>query len=120
MTIQTVPLSSLQPPAANPRSVFDGAALDGLAVSIKQDGLLQNLVVVPGEGQELLPDHQRRAPVPGAEACFRSAATSLPTTASKWRSAKACRRTTGCVSRPWRTCSGRTCPLSTRPRLWPR
>ena len=48
MPIQSVPLSTLQPPAANPRSVFDDAAIDGLAASIKADGLLQNLVVVPG------------------------------------------------------------------------
>lgn len=50
MTIQSVPLSSLQPPAANPRSTFDAAALDGLATSIKTDGLLQNLVVAPVQG----------------------------------------------------------------------
>lgn len=46
MTIQTVPLSSLQPPADNPRRRIDASTLDGLAASIKADGLLQNLVVV--------------------------------------------------------------------------
>lgn len=51
MSIETVPLSSLQPPTANPRSTFDAAALDGLAASIKADGLLQNLVVAPGKGK---------------------------------------------------------------------
>ncbi len=51
MTIQSVPLSSLLPPAANPRSTFDAATLDGLATSIKTDGLLQNLVVAPANGK---------------------------------------------------------------------
>jgi hypothetical protein len=51
MSIQTVPLSSLQPPAANPRSVFDTSALDGLVASIKADGLLHNLVVAPAKGK---------------------------------------------------------------------
>lgn len=49
MSIQSVPLSSLQPPAANPRTVFDDAALEGLADSIAADGLLQNLVVAPAK-----------------------------------------------------------------------
>jgi ParB family transcriptional regulator, chromosome partitioning protein len=52
MSIQSVPLSSLQPPAANPRSTFDAATLDGLATSIKTDGLLQNLVVAPVQGSK--------------------------------------------------------------------
>lgn len=51
MSIETVPLSSLQPPTANPRTTFDAGALDGLAASIKADGLLQNLVVAPGKGK---------------------------------------------------------------------
>ncbi len=51
MTTQTVPLSSLQPPTANPRSTFDAASLEGLAASIQADGLLQNLVVAPAKGK---------------------------------------------------------------------
>ena len=51
MTTQTVPLSSLQPPSANPRSTFDAAALEGLAASIRADGLLQNLVVTRSKGK---------------------------------------------------------------------
>lgn len=51
MTIQTVPLSSLQPPAANPRTRIDAGSLEGLAASIHADGLLQNLVVAPGKGK---------------------------------------------------------------------
>ena len=45
MTIQTVTLAQLLPPLANPRKAMDAAALEGLAASIKADGLLQNLVV---------------------------------------------------------------------------
>ena len=45
MTIQTVTLSQLVPPPANPRKQIDEAALAGLAASIQTDGLLQNLVV---------------------------------------------------------------------------
>lgn len=45
MTIQTVPLNKITPPADNPRRAIDPTALDGLAQSIKTDGLLQNLVV---------------------------------------------------------------------------
>jgi ParB family chromosome partitioning protein len=51
MTIRTITLSSLQPPRANPCSVFDAAGLDGLVASIKTDGLLQNLVVAPAKGK---------------------------------------------------------------------
>ena len=51
MSVQTIPLSSLQPPTANPRTAFDPATLDGLAASIKADGLLQNLVVAPARGK---------------------------------------------------------------------
>ncbi len=51
MTIQSVPLSALQPPADNPRTTFDAALLEGLAASIRADGLLQNLVVTPAKGK---------------------------------------------------------------------
>jgi len=46
MTIQTIPLNKLTlAEGANPRRSMDAAALEGLAASIKADGLLQNLVV---------------------------------------------------------------------------
>jgi ParB family chromosome partitioning protein len=46
MTIQTIPLNKLTvADGNNPRRSMDAAALDGLAASIKADGLLQNLVV---------------------------------------------------------------------------
>lgn len=53
MTIETVPLASIQPPTSNPRSAIEAGALKGLAASIRQDGLLQNLVVraVKGKGK---------------------------------------------------------------------
>jgi ParB family chromosome partitioning protein len=49
MTLQSISLSSLQPPAANPRRSLDTATIEGLAASIETDGLLQNLVVTRGE-----------------------------------------------------------------------
>ncbi|QQS57268.1 MAG: ParB/RepB/Spo0J family partition protein [Alphaproteobacteria bacterium] len=51
MTIQTVTLSQLVPCKANPRKLFDAAALEGLAASIRTDGLLHNLVVRPSRGK---------------------------------------------------------------------
>lgn len=52
MTIETIPLASIQPPAANPRSAIEAGALEGLAASIRQDGLLQNLVISRGRGKQ--------------------------------------------------------------------
>ncbi|MCC6489506.1 MAG: ParB/RepB/Spo0J family partition protein [Candidatus Hydrogenedentes bacterium] len=51
MSLQTVSLSQLAPSKVNPRKLFDGAALEGLAASIRNDGLLQNLVVAPAKGK---------------------------------------------------------------------
>jgi ParB/RepB/Spo0J family partition protein len=51
MTIDHIPLQSIQPPQFNPRSVIEGQGLEGLAASIRQDGLIQNLVVSRGKGQ---------------------------------------------------------------------
>ncbi|MEQ9640218.1 MAG: ParB/RepB/Spo0J family partition protein [Alphaproteobacteria bacterium] len=45
MTLETVKLGQLLPPKANPRKAADVAAIEGLAASIRADGLLQNLVV---------------------------------------------------------------------------
>ncbi len=50
MTIETVPLQSIQPPQANPRRSIASDLIEGLAASIREDGLLQNLVVVKGKG----------------------------------------------------------------------
>lgn len=51
--LQSVSLSVLEPPAANPRRKIDRKAIEGLAASIKQDGILHNLVVTPtGSGRK--------------------------------------------------------------------
>ena len=52
MTIATLPLSAIEPSKANPRTAFDAASIEGLAASIKADGLLQNLVVAPVKGKK--------------------------------------------------------------------
>ena len=51
MTFQSVSLSQLVPSKGNPRKLFDDTALEGLAASIRTDGLLQNLVVRPLRGK---------------------------------------------------------------------
>lgn len=51
MTMQTVPLSSLEPSRGNPRKAMDRKTIEGLAASIKTDGLLHNLVVSPLKAQ---------------------------------------------------------------------
>jgi ParB family chromosome partitioning protein len=51
MTMQTVALSSLEPGRGNPRKGMDRNGLEGLAASIRNDGLLQNLVVRPVKGK---------------------------------------------------------------------
>ncbi|WP_431859402.1 ParB/RepB/Spo0J family partition protein [Azospirillum sp.] len=45
MSTQLVPLSQLLPPTSNPRMRIDPAGIEGLARSIRTDGVLQNLVV---------------------------------------------------------------------------
>ena len=47
MTLKTVSLSALCAPKDNPRRILDQARIEGLAESIKTDGVLQNLVVEP-------------------------------------------------------------------------
>jgi len=60
MTIKTIKLSELAPSKANPRTVMDVAALEGLAASIKTDGLLQNLVVrKKGKKYEIISGERR-------------------------------------------------------------
>ena len=51
MTMQTVSSSSLEPGRGNPRKAMDRNGLEGLAASIRNDGLLQNLVVRPVKGK---------------------------------------------------------------------
>jgi len=52
MTMQTVSLSALEASAANPRRKIDRKTIEGLAASIRTDGLLHNLVVSPVEGRK--------------------------------------------------------------------
>ena len=53
MTIQTLPLSSIQPSNINPRTAIDSPGIESLAASILTDGVLQNLVVMPyGRGKK--------------------------------------------------------------------
>lgn len=52
MDLKTIKLTSIQPPADNPRRSFQKDSLEGLADSIKTDGLLQNLVVAPTKGKK--------------------------------------------------------------------
>jgi len=49
--MQTVSLSSLEPGRSNPRKAMDRTGLEGPAASIRNDGLLQNLVVKPVKGK---------------------------------------------------------------------
>jgi ParB family chromosome partitioning protein len=52
MTIQSISLSQLKASTENPRKTFDQTSIEGLALSIKQDGLLQNLVVAKPKGKQ--------------------------------------------------------------------
>lgn len=52
MTIKTIKLSTIISPENNPRKSFNDATIEGLADSIKNDGLLQNLVVAPSKGKK--------------------------------------------------------------------
>ncbi len=52
MSLQIVSLSSLEPGRGNPRRMRDRSSLEGLAASIRSDGLLQNLVVRPIRGKD--------------------------------------------------------------------
>ncbi len=47
MSFKTVPLASLLPPKENPRRAVDTTQIAALAQSIKADGVLQNLIVLP-------------------------------------------------------------------------
>ncbi|GLW12492.1 chromosome partitioning protein ParB [Microtetraspora sp. NBRC 13810] len=46
---QEIPISAIEPNPRQPRQVFDGDALDELAASIREVGLLQPIVVRPAE-----------------------------------------------------------------------
>lgn len=48
-SLTSVPLEAIQPNPYQPRHVFDEKALDELKVSLKQSGLLQPIIVRPGD-----------------------------------------------------------------------
>jgi ParB family transcriptional regulator, chromosome partitioning protein len=52
MTMQSVSLSALEPASGNPRRKIDRKSIEGLAASIRTDGILHNLVVTPVGGQK--------------------------------------------------------------------
>src|SRR5882724_10719466 len=52
MNMPTVSLSALEASNANPRRKIDRKTIEGLAASIRTDGLLHNLVVSPVQGKE--------------------------------------------------------------------
>lgn len=57
----SVPLSALLPPKDNPRRTVDKTSIQGLARSIKRDGLIHNLTVTPeGSGKFRVVVGQRR------------------------------------------------------------
>lgn len=57
----TVPFAALLPPKNNPRRAYDKKAIEGLAQSIKKDGVLQNLIVRPeGKGTHRVVAGKRR------------------------------------------------------------
>lgn len=51
MTLQMIALNTIKPSKNNPRKSFDDETIQGLAASIKTDGLLQNLVVSKPKGK---------------------------------------------------------------------
>ena len=58
--IQLIPHSRISPSPLNPRKAINADALDELAESILQEGLLQNLVVRPtGDGYEIAAGERR-------------------------------------------------------------
>jgi ParB family transcriptional regulator, chromosome partitioning protein len=52
MATQNIELNNIQISQANPRQAFDNEKINGLAESIRTDGLLQNIVVQPIDGKE--------------------------------------------------------------------
>ena len=85
-----LPVSRILPNPAQPRKDFDQAALESLAQSIKENGLLQPVTVRrENGGYTLIPPSSQSAP---------------PRTAPCWPC--------------WKTSSGRTCRCSSRPTPW--
>ena len=108
--LQSVSLSALQPAAANPRRKIDRKAIEGLAASIRTDGVLHNLVVSPVEGK----GKKERFQIVSGSRRLRGAATvaGARRTAGGFhgrgrRYATTSPRTTRCGLPPSRICNGR-------------
>ena len=60
--VRIVPIDHIEPNPEQPRMVFEPEALDELAASIREHGVLQPILVRP-LGPEHLPDRRRRTPL---------------------------------------------------------
>ena len=109
MTMQSVSLSALEAGRGNPRRKIDRKAIEGLAASIRTDGLLHNLVVSPvkGKGKPALPDRQRRSPLPGPETVGGARRTAGGFHGRRSKSATTSPRTRRCALPPSKICNGR-------------
>jgi ParB family chromosome partitioning protein len=52
--IRALPLTSLEPNRVQPRANFDETGLEGLAASIRAQGVVQPIVVTPGTGEKFI------------------------------------------------------------------
>ena len=59
MSLQTVSLSSLEPGRGNPRKAMNRNGLEGLAASIRNDGLLQIPTKSPADSEMMSPGDPR-------------------------------------------------------------
>jgi len=96
--VRSIDIDRIRPNREQPRERFDEAALESLSRSLKEDGLLQPILVRPVEGDrfELIAGERRwrAASGPGSTSSPRWFARPMTATCSSWRS--------------WRTCSART------------
>jgi ParB-like nuclease domain len=105
--LQSVSLSALQPAVANPRRKIDRKAIEGLAASIRTDGVLHNLVVSPVKGK----GRKERYQIVSGSRCFEALRLlqergELPEISrSRSRYATTSPRTTRCALLPWRICN---------------
>ena len=60
--VRTVPTAMLTPCPLQPRRRFDENALDELARSIREKGVLQPLIVRPGASGVRIPENRKRVP----------------------------------------------------------
>ena len=102
-----LPVSRILPNPAQPRKDFDQAALENLAQSIKENGLLQPVTVRRENGGYTL--------IAGTAGCGPASWRGLRRFPPSSQSAPP--RTAPCWP-CWKTSSGRTCRCSSRPTPW--